>query len=467
MKERNPPELRQSTYNIVIPLSPVIVKSDGPLYFLCNPLSGKVSILDQKEFEIFNTFPSISDPVVSQLKDAGHLTTLTEHEEKLVMEKRYEAQKKPRNPAASISVTYQCNLRCTYCWTDFLFKHDAKWVNTIIDEKTVDAAYDAIPKIPLLQSTAFMSLYGGEPFLPSTASIVEYILRKGSERDFRFHANTNGYYLEQFVPLLARHQVEGLGVTLDGCAETHDARRKRVDGSGTFHKIVKGIDRALDAGIPLGVRINVDAENFSQLPAFEEWITEHGWAAKKDITFVVAPVLHGKEFTSPSLLSYDEAARQIINLTEEQPSLFKLMYYEWEYMTEGFLPRAIMAGDELKPRPFYCSASCQGFGFDPFGDIYSCPRGVGDKTFSIGRFIPELEFNGNYELWFGRDVLSIPTCRECDLALVCGGGCSYEAYLRHNTIYEGHCDCYKAFVKYGIPLFVRKLLEVQKTVRSS
>jgi uncharacterized protein len=451
----NESTFRKSSYNIVIPLS---ASASVSSYIIGNPLYGNASIMSVEELEILLRFPNVdNDAVISQLKDEGYITTLTEEEEKELMKKRYKEQKKPRNPRTAIIVTYQCNLRCTYCWTDHLFAPDTMGI--VIDEKAVDRAFDTIPQIPALESVEGMSFYGGEPFLPSTRSIVRYVLEKGSERGFTFHANTNGYYLKEFVPLFSQYAMEGLGVTLDGCQPVHDARRRRSDGGGTFHQIVEGIDSALDGGIPIGVRINVDSQNINGLLTFEDWITEHGWANRKDISFAFTPVLPGKDNTPPGLLTYSEMAEKIITPGKESPSLFKMMHYTWEYFVEGYLSRTILQGTELQPRPFYCSAHFQTFSFDPFGDIYCCPRAVGDKTFSIGQFLPELRFNKNFEDWMNRDVLSIPRCKTCDVALLCGGGCAYEAYLQSGTLFEGYCQQYRAFLEYGVPLFARQRIK--------
>ena len=451
---------RKSSYNVVIPLSTSAsgASETESSYIIANPLYGNASLVSADELEILATFPrSRDDVVVFHLKDEGYITTLTEGEEKELMKKRYEKQKKPRTPRTAIIVTYQCNLRCTYCWTDHLFTSDT--MGRVIDERTVDRAFDTIPQIPALESVKSMSFYGGEPFLPSTKAVVKYILEKGSERGFTFHANTNGYYLTEFVPLFSQYAMEGLGVTLDGCQPVHDARRRRSDGGCTFYKIVEGIDSALDNGIPIGVRINVDSENIEGLPAFRDWITEHGWANRKDISFAFTPVLPGKGNTPPGLLTYSEMAEKIIVMGKESPSLFKMMHYTWEYFVEGYLSRTILQGTELQPRPFYCSAHFQTFSFDPLGDIYCCPRAVGDKTFSVGQFVPELRFNRNFEEWMNRDVLSIPRCRKCDVALLCGGGCAYEAYLQSGTLFEGYCQQYRAFLEYGVPLFARQRMQ--------
>ena len=445
-------EFRQSSYNVVIPLSD---RENTPTYLIANPLSGNVSLLSEEELKALTGFPHVHDnDTVSRLKDAGYITQFTQEKEEELMEERYNTRKKPMDPRAGIIVTYQCDLRCTYCWTDFLFD-DNQVMNRSIDTKTVDAAFKAIELIPALQSLDRFSFYGGEPFLLSNMDIIKYILDKGSERGYLFHANTNGCSLKKIVPLLAQYNFGGIGVTLDGVSAVHDARRKKADGHGTFHQIVEGVDDALDHGITIGIRINVDGDNISYLPAFADWVREHGWAKREDITFFAATVRRGIYKIPSSLLTHYEVGKKMTELYDAYPSLQGFIHYDWEYMVDGYLSSAVIHGCELAPRPFYCNAYYQGYIFDPFGDMYSCPRAVGDTTFSIGRFVPELKFTKAYEAWFNRDVLSIPRCRECELALLCGGGCAYEAHMECNTLYEGHCERYKAFLAYGLPLFVK------------
>jgi radical SAM protein with 4Fe4S-binding SPASM domain len=49
----------------------------------------------------------------------------------------------------------------------------------------------------------------------------------------------------------------------------------------------------------------------------------------------------------------------------------------------------------------------------------------GAEGFRLGRFYPELEIDERVLLaWKGRDALHLRPCRECQLGLLCGGGCS-------------------------------------------
>jgi radical SAM protein with 4Fe4S-binding SPASM domain len=52
----------------------------------------------------------------------------------------------------------------------------------------------------------------------------------------------------------------------------------------------------------------------------------------------------------------------------------------------------------------------------------SCATAEG---FRLGRFYPTLQVDvREYERWQARDVTRLAACRECELALLCGGGCA-------------------------------------------
>ena len=455
-----PDTIRESTGNIVIPFT--LPGSDNRMVLLGNVIEGRVSILNESEYEIFQTISEDTDEsLLSALLHEGYLTTCTQEQEEQQLIHLYESRKQVREPRAVFVVTYACNFRCTYCWSEHLFTPHSKWMNTIMNKKTIDAAIEALDHIPALENLNLLSLYGGEPFLPSTRHLVEYIMNT-MPGTVAFQANTNGYYLKEFVPLLAEHDIAGLGVTLDGMSSVHNSRRKQADGSGTFQQIVEGIDAALDEGIPVGVRINVDRDNISHLPEFGQWIKDHGWTHRKDISFEMTPVRPGKDNHPPALLTYTQMCAEIINLLHKECDLLSIIKYQWEYMKEGYLARAIADGTDLTPRPFYCSAHIQAYIFDPLGNIYTCPRAVGDEAFSIGRFIPEVHFNDHVREWKTRHVLAIDPCMNCEYALVCGGGCAYEASLAHNTLQKGHCERFKAFIEYGLPLYVKWRLNPQE-----
>ena len=72
------------------------------------------------------------------------------------------------------------------------------------------------------------------------------------------------------------------------------------------------------------------------------------------------------------------------------------------------------------------------------GDIYSCVRSVGDKRFSVGTYFPKVTEKDASLLT--RSIVTIPECRDCNLALICGGGCGYAVAADDGSVNHPNCS---------------------------
>lgn len=66
---------------------------------------------------------------------------------------------------------------------------------------------------------------------------------------FRYHVQTNGILIDEAWAQFFKEHRYGIGVSLDGPADIHDANRVTRNGAGTFDKVVAGIKRLQDAGL--------------------------------------------------------------------------------------------------------------------------------------------------------------------------------------------------------------------------
>lgn len=90
----------------------------------------------------------------------------------------------------------------------------------------------------------------------------------------------------------------------------------------------------------------------------------------------------------------------------------------------------------------YCEANMlQFYVFSPDGDIYACPETVGQHQYSIGKYDKKLLLNTNkVNDWNNRTIFRIPKCKECKIAMFCGGGCAYAALSINGNIDSPVCD---------------------------
>ncbi|MHA2246678.1 MAG: radical SAM protein [Candidatus Hodarchaeales archaeon] len=351
-------------------------------------------------------------------------------------------------------LTYNCNFRCLYCYEQNLRDKSKEFLEKVLSETQVNAAFqifdDMLEKLSqrsTLKQGQTILLYGGEPFLPQTMNIVDKIGSKIEERKWVLRAITNGYYLEEFLPIIRKYAFTHFQVTLDGPKEVHDSRRFRQGHKPTFDKIVRGIEKVLDEKpeIQIGLKMNIDLNNMSRVPEFLNFCEEKGWIQAKSRVNVglsaVTPYINGKNYCSyPSDIEF---VRDLYKILGDSALFAKIL----QYYLRIFLPYPIQDDSPkidrgMFPRFYNCGANTQQFILDPFGFIYSCWGVVGIPSFAIGKYslsgfeLSELEL----KKW-RRSVLDIPQCSECNYALICAGGCVYRALTAgkdHLGVYCGH-----------------------------
>ncbi len=105
------------------------------------------------------------------------------------------------------------------------------------------------------------------------------------------------------------------------------------------------------------------------------------------------------------------------------------------------------------PEPLFdaCTGTKTEWAFDYTGNFYACTATVGKEGESLGTFYPEVkQFTDAIEEWGDRDILSIPKCRDCNLALICGGGCASMAKNYNGTLNSHDCRPVTELLELGI-----------------
>ncbi|MEA2602190.1 MAG: uncharacterized protein QOF89_3182 [Acidobacteriota bacterium] len=409
---------------------------------------------------------AVSDSTIDLLRDQGHLTELSLYEEETLFsrlaEKLHERALR-QAPSYIFNPTYDCNLRCTYCYqdhmrTDCSFKHLLRSMRRPI----VDRIFEALPKIeqlhgldPRAPRRRNLGFFGGEPLLAVNRPIVEYIVGKAFETgEADLWAVTNGTEIDAYRELLGPAGIARLQITLDGPPREHDKRRVYADGAGSYERIAANITMALELGVAVSVRLNVDRNNMGDLPAVADEIVARGWDRCPGFGAYTSPIRAGNGKTDArSTLSSWDLDRALTRMREEHPNLRALARPD-----EGMRAKARRIFDdsrEILPslRPSFCSAHDRMYIFDPFGDIYTCWERTGDPKVSIGKVTTEgdveLRFD-QLQIWRGRTVASNPVCRRCRFALHCGGGCAILALDQNGAFNSNYCDGFAARFKASV-----------------
>lgn len=403
---------------------------------------------------------ALSSATLSHLAAQGYLTDLSPDEEQTFFAgfaaKLHEhALRQP--PSYILMPTYDCNLRCAYCYqdhmrTDGTFRHLLRTMS----QPVIDRIFAAMPQIeerhglePAAWRRRNIGLFGGEPLLAANRSVVAAILAKAfAIGDADLWAVTNGTELDAYRDLLGPHGIARLQITLDGPPDDHDARRIHADGSGSFARIAANITMALDLGAEVSVRMNVDRGNLAQVPALAGEIMARGWDRHPGFSAYTSPIRAGNgRIAGDSTLSSWELDRALTDLRAEHPDLRVVARPD-----EGMRARArrlFSTGGEVLPslRPSFCGAHDRMYIFDPFADIYACWEKTGDAKVRVGRVTESggIELHDDpLGLWRHRTVASNPVCRRCRYALHCGGGCAVLALAQNGRFDSNYCDGFAA-----------------------
>ncbi len=243
-------------------------------------------------------------------------------------------------------------------------------------------------------------------------------------------------------------------MTLDGIADIHNKRRHLRSNGGTFNKIVLAIDKALANEIPINLRVVLDKDNINSLLELSNFAIERTWTASVFFKTQLGRnyELHTCQISNNKLFTRLEMYETIYNLLKAYPSFSK--FHKPSFSIVKFL----FDNSEL-PDPLFdsCPACKSEWAFDYTGNIYSCTATVGKKDESLGTFYPAISKEEDLiNLWQERDIMSIEKCKNCNLQLVCGGGCGSVAKNNNNNILSEDCRPLKEQISLGMSYYFEK-----------
>jgi uncharacterized protein len=474
MKSRETSRLRASSYNIYVDLPGnheemlLVHGYSGAYDKVSRRIATYVRSLEvgRPPKPLYGTWspePSIVGEVISPseatlavLKKRGYLTEMTVEAEEAFFSKvaakihQYNTQ---GMPAYVFMPTYNCNLRCSYCFQDYMrtdqhFRHLLRTMQrSMVDRifaamRTLEARH-GVPEDA--QRRRSIGLFGGEPLLESNRPIVGYIVNKALDSgEASFWAVTNGTDLQAYRDLLGPRVIAKLQITLDGPPREHDKRRIYANGDGSFERIARNITMALDLGVHVKVRINIDRNNIGQLPALADEIMARGWDHYQEFSTYTAPINAANAHTDRHTTFGSWELNQALQALRQQYPSMQVIRPREDSLADRARQLFAQRGDPLSHfKASFCGAHNKMYIFDAFGYIYACWERTGDPNIRIGSVTEtsDVVFNdGVNQLWRNRTVASNPVCRKCRYAFYCGGGCAVLAMDHKGEFHTNYCD---------------------------
>ncbi|HTG83880.1 MAG TPA: radical SAM protein [Gemmatimonadales bacterium] len=163
-----------------------------------------------------------------------------------------------------IQPTALCNLDCRYCYVPD--RQNPERLPFPLLEKLLLAVRTS--NLAREQSSLKILWHSGEPlaagidFFRQAFELTERLI--GDRWQIRHAIQTNATLItDAWCELFQAHHVK-LGVSLDGPEDVHDANRKTRGGGGSFHRVMRGIERLRAHEIPFGTLSVLTAESIER-----------------------------------------------------------------------------------------------------------------------------------------------------------------------------------------------------------
>ena len=407
----------------------------------------------------------ISSDSVELLVSRGYLTEMSFEQERAYVERLagflHKKSLESKRPAFMMVPSYECNLRCPYC-----FEADTRVqlgklavLKNVMLERQVDAAFDSMDIIseqyaPTCetprgkQAPRAITLYGGEPLMKETLPIVEYILRQGKEKGYVFTAVTNGVDLPHFIHLLGPGKIVSLQITLDGPRDVHD--RTRIGPrhkNGTFDRILDNIKLALEQSeVTIGVRLHLDRKNAERNGEPLKDLHARGLFEHKRFSIYAYPVHNYHHGMGEPVHPY-MAIHDVQRLLDGAPTLIDGA--QRLRKPDDGIPKRVNQYLDEKLLGLYkvvepCAATTGMYIFDPLWRIYSCWDTVGINGQETGTYSADGPvLNSLAAEWRRRSPQFIDECRDCKYSILHFGGCASLSLGVKQTLFSPACYQYE------------------------
>ncbi|WP_253281556.1 radical SAM/SPASM domain-containing protein [Arcanobacterium phocae] len=335
--------------------------------------------------------------------------------------------------ASHLSVVFvpslSCNLKCTYCFeSESPFLKNSFLMKNIPLESIVDAIRYLVLELDI--SSVSYSLFGGEPLVGVNLSWYRRLLNQLEVLPFNRDTLcvTNGTSQRGIDESLQwKLRIDEYQISLDGIRSVHDSRRI---GNRSFERTIWAINRILEEGRKVSVRVNVDSNNVRNLPQLATLVENEGWTKNSNFSMYLYPVVSESAPNSPH--HETELLKNCLSHSKD------LKQIPWSFDFHGISAvDSIIKDSELYlPRLHYCAAQRNQIVFLPDGSISACEWVNGFDELKVGYWSGDKYkfILTKFDELNLRNSSRIQACQDCTFRFFCGGGCSYKALIQNKSL---------------------------------
>lgn len=413
-----------------------------------NPINQKVFYGNRRLLTLVDEFKTPRNPkgvavdVIKKLCDAKILVDA--NADKINLEKiRSNIVPVPDINTLYLILSDKCNYACRYCFVEENIPSGYHFSK--MTAETVKMAVDFFIKYSSRKKFKEMVFYGGEPLLNREG--LEYALRylqtkedAGVFKKLNKLLFTNGSLVTPKLGKLFCDNGVGVCVSIDGWKGIHDEMRIFRNGAGTFDKTIKGYFILKDAGCEPAISCTIGKHNVDEIEKIVEY-----FATKLDAKIIGLNLpldLMGRGKVETKYLGY--VSKQVIKAFEVAQK-----YGIYEDRTAKLIRPFVKGYIRLQD----CAGCGKQIVVVPDGNVGVCHAFLGTRKFFCGS-VYDKKFNPNrdktFQEWSVRSPFNMPKCYKCSALSICGGGCPYNAWVRHGDIWmldDRLCVLSKSLIK--------------------
>ena len=409
--------------------------------------------LKEKEelIEIFKGKYSVEDieEVYTEIQNLinGEMLYTNDLYETIAMES---GEKESYIKALCLNIIHDCNLRCKYCFADEGEYHGAR---KVMSAEVGKRAIDFVIEKSGPRKNIEVDLFGGEPLMAfdTIKEIVEYAKEqeKLHKKLIRFTMTTNATLLNDEIMKYMDENMGNIVLSIDGRKSVNDKVRTRIDGSGSYDRILPNIQKMVnmrDKSKSYYVRGTFTRGNTD----FYEDVKHMADLGFKEISIepVVLPNEHELSLREEDLpIIFEQYDKLYADMLQRHKDGTDFKFYHFNIDLQG--------GPCVYKRISGCGAGHEYVAITPDGDIYPCHQFVGNEDFLMGDIYKGISNDKMVQEFKTAHVYNKPKCNDCWAKFYCSGGCQANNFNFNGDMhipYEIGCQMQKKRIECAIAL---------------
>ena len=334
---------------------------------------------------------------------------------------------KPFLRTLALTITNNCNMGCKYC-----YGNQGKWDKPgyIMTEETARKSIELLFN-NIRESNgenATITFFGGEPILRFNfiKKITKYAKSKAkNDISLRFATITNGTTIKKHHLDFFKKEKFVVSLSLDGNEKHHDATRIYKNNTGTYSDIMNNF-KGISSNMPILIRTTISDHNYK----VDEVIKHINSLGFNRIMYELDFNINSINFS------------KFLKSTEKLLEFYTEKIKQHDYFDLRNYTRVIASILTKRRSKSHCDAGVGYMAVSADGNLYPCHRFIGIKKLNSGN-ISELSSKQiiEYATSYNKQLGDSPgyrnnECIDCSFAFLCGGGCAYHSYLKHNDLYK-------------------------------